>query len=262
MITDTQFNACRAWFDDYVGRFKEKSPDHLHKIELKEKHMLRVCGEIRDLAGSEDLSDDDSRLAETTALLHDVGRFEQYVEHGGVLDMHTEDHALLGINVLRREGVLADLNEDTREMVFRVISYHNRAVPPEDETERCLLFTRLLRDADKLDILGLMTRHYENPEDNVEELIRLGLPDSPKVSPGVISDLESRVIVKAEHLKTFTDLKLLLMGWVYDIYFRRTFELFAERRYLEKIMEHLPQTPQVRGVYEILRAHVREKTGT
>jgi putative nucleotidyltransferase with HDIG domain len=261
MITDTQFQAYRAWFDGYVARFKEAAPDDLAKIELKEHHTRRVLDEIRALCESENVSGDDARLAETAALLHDVGRLEQYVEHRGVVDMHSEDHGRLGIEVLKRENVLADLDEETRDLIFRVISYHNKAKPPEDETARCLLLTRLLRDADKLDILGLMIRDYENPEDEVAELITLGLPDSPEVSPEVIADLDAGSIVLAEHLKTFTDFRLLLMGWVHDIHFTRTFEQFAERRYLERITAHMPDTPQVRAACEKLKAHVRKRIG-
>jgi putative nucleotidyltransferase with HDIG domain len=253
------FDAYRTWFECYVARFKQSAPDDLAKIELKEHHTGRVLDEIRALCESENVSGEDTRLAEIAALLHDVGRLEQYVEHRGVVDMHSKDHGLLGIEVLKRENVLADLDEKTRDLIFRVISYHNKAKPPENETAQCLLLTKLLRDADKLDILGIMIRHYENPEDDVEELITLGLPDSPEVSPAVLADLDAGSIVLAEHLKTFTDFKLLLMGWVHDLHFTHTFRQFAEREYLERILAHMPDTPEIRAAYEKLQAHVRSR---
>ncbi len=261
MITDTQFDAYRTWFEGYVARFKESAPDDLAKIELKEHHTRRVLDEVRALCESESIPEGNARLAETAALFHDVGRLEQYVKHRGVVDMHSEDHGRLGINVLKRENVLADLDEETRDLIFRVISYHNQAKPPADETEQCLLLTKLLRDADKLDILGLMIRHYENPEDDVEELITLGLPDTPEVSPEVLADLDAGSIVLAEHLKTFSDFRLLLMGWVHDLHFTRTFEQFAERRYLERIAAHMPDTPEIRTACEKLREHIRRRIG-
>ncbi|MFC1672029.1 HD domain-containing protein [Planctomycetota bacterium] len=259
LITTQQFTTYRTWFDTTLARFKELHPNDLAKIELKEHHALRVCREIVDLAESEELSDDYVRLAKTAALLHDVGRIEQYAEHGEVLDLHSEDHAQLGIALLRRENVLNDLDADTRDLICRVISYHNRAGLPENETERCLLFTKLLRDADKLDILEIMIHYYEHPEDSVEELITLRLNNTPEVSPEVIADLESRSIVKAEHLKTSADLKMLQMGWSYDIYFPHTFRQFAEREYLAKILKHVPHPPEVLAVYEALRSYIREK---
>ena len=81
------------------------------------------------------------------------------------------------------------------------------------------------------------------------------------MSAGVIADLVSGSIVNVEHLRTFNDLKLLLMGWVHDIHFRRTFEQFAERHYLEKIAAHLPETPEVTDVYDRLSSRLLSAVG-
>jgi hypothetical protein len=42
-----------------------------------------------------------------------------------------------------------------------------------------------------------------------------------------------------EDIKTLNDLKLLQMGWAYDLNFPRSFRLLSERRYLETIRDSI-----------------------
>ena len=58
-------------------------------------------------------------------------------------------------------------------------------------------------------------------------------------------------------LKTLNDFKLLQLGWVYDLNFRRTFQIVRERRYLEKIRQVLPQSSvRMEEVYDRVNAYL------
>jgi len=52
------------------------------------------------------LNQKDLNLAKTIALLHDVGRFEQYERYRTFDDYKSEDHVHLSLNVLNQEEVL------------------------------------------------------------------------------------------------------------------------------------------------------------
>lgn len=259
MIDQETLSGFKKWFTDYVEMFRSDDPDYQLNIDLKEKHTRLVCEGIIDVGRSLALSDSDLRLAEVTALFHDVGRFEQYARYGSFLDMKTENHALLGIRILRTNHVLDDIDEETRELIFYTISNHNRACLPDNESERFLFFTKLLRDADKLDIWRVVTEYYHNNDGKRNDALELNLPDTPEISVWVYKDLMKRNIVKAEHLKNLNDFKLLQIGWVYDVNFPRTLQLVRERKYIEKIYDALPKSEKVLEIYKAVQDYLEKK---
>ena len=68
-------------------------------------------------------------------------------------------------------------------------------------------------------------------------------------------------LVSMKHLRTINDFKLMKMGWVYDLNFPASFAAVRERRYLEAIRDALPDTDDVRRVYEQVRGHLDRKCG-
>ena len=261
MIDKKTARALKSWFDDYVKTFQSKNPEHQQNIDLKRDHTRRVCKEILDIGESLGLSEDDLHLSEMTALFHDVGRFEQYTRYGTFLDIKSEDHAVLGVKVLRQNGVLNGLDRSTGDLILKAIAYHNRAALPGDETEECLFFTKLLRDADKLDIWRVVTDYYHEKNRSPNAAIELELPDTRKISDEVCADLIAGRIVKVDHLKTLNDFKLLQMGWIYDVNFPRTFHLLRERRYLEMLRDALPQSEKISTIYSTIRNYLEKHCG-
>ncbi len=57
-------------------------------------------------------------------------------------------------------------------------------------------------------------------------------------------------------LRTLNDMKLMLIGWVYDINFTATLKRIRERRHLETMFGLLTQTEQVRIVRDKIFAYV------
>ncbi|MFO7769334.1 MAG: HD domain-containing protein, partial [bacterium] len=228
-------------------------------ITLKEEHTRRVCSEIRDLGEQLDLDPPELFLTDIIARLHDVGRFEQYARYRTFSDRDSENHAALGIAVLRQEGVLDRFDPPVRDLILCAIRYHNRATLPEKETSDCLFYSRLLRDADKLDIFRVVTEHYHRGEADGNEAIELGLPDTPDFSEEVYEDLLQQRIVDIAHVKNFNDFKLLQVGWVYDINFTPTFHRIKERHYLEKIREVLPRSAATETVFSHIGSYLDER---
>jgi len=260
MIDQQTLSRLKTWFSEYVGTFKTGDSDYQQNITLKEEHSLRVCAEILDIGKSLGLSEKDLLRAEATALFHDIGRFSQYKKYGTFHDLVSENHAVLGVSVLKELNVLDGVDRSTRGLILRAVLYHNRAELPEDETEECLFFARLLRDADKLDIYRVLTDHYGNTHGPKNRSIELDLPDVPEVSDEVCSALLAGEIARAASIKTLNDFKLLQMGWVYDLNFPQTYRLVRERGYIEKILHVLPQFDVVRDIYSRI-THILEANG-
>ena len=261
MIEQETLSALKAWFSDYVKTFHSENPEKQQNINIKKEHTIRVCSEIIDIAESLDLSREELRLAEAIALLHDVGRFEQYDRYGTFSDFNSVNHAVLGIKILRENNMLKNIDQSTRKIILCAIFHHNRVELPRRTIEACLFFTKLLRDADKLDIWRVLTENYSNKNKSRIESLDLGLPDTPEISDKVCQELVAGRPIKAEHLKSLNDLKLLLMGWVYDVNFQRTFQLIRERGYLEMLRDVLPQSGRIVKIYSLLRSHLEQRCG-
>jgi hypothetical protein len=258
MIDQEILSSLKSWFAEYVKTFRSEDPVVQQNMDLKEQHTRRVCSEIIEIGKSLDLNQEDLHLAEVIALLHDVGRFGQYARYGTFLDLRSEDHARLGIEILREKSVLKGIDHSTREIILGAIAYNNHPELPIGETERCLFFTKLLRDADKLDIWRVVTDYYSKRDETHNEVIELGLPDTPEISDEVCMELMQGRSIKVESLKTLNDFKLLQMGWVYDINFPRTFQLIRERAYLEMIRDALPRSPKTLRVYSRVKSYLEE----
>lgn len=247
----------KAWFEEYILRFSSDDPVVRENVDLKAVHTRRVCEAVLDIGGSLDLSTEDLCVAEAVALLHDIGRFEQYRRYRTFADYRSEDHAALGVAVIKENRILDGLESANADIIPKVVGYHNRASLPAGEEERCLFFLKLLRDADKVDIWHVVTDYYENKGSKRNPTIELDLPDREEVSEPVYRALMNGKLAQMTDLKTLNDFKLLQMGWVYDVNFPRTFQIVRERRYLEKIRDALPQKSiRVTEIYKRARSYL------
>jgi len=254
-------NDLSHWFSEYVQTFKSGDPEDDRNIVLKEEHTRRVRGEIREIGRALGLDDEDLRLAEAMALFHDLGRFPQYARYKTFSDRRSCDHAALSVKVLIEERVLDALEPSERDLILKAISYHNRAALPEEELDRYLFFTRLLRDADKLDIWAVLLDYYHRCE--VEgyrnEALELDLPDDPGISEEVCRDIMAGEIVKAKNLRRLNDFKLLQASWVFDLNYWPALVTVKDRAYLERIREFLPNSEKVDRIFELLESRLEER---
>lgn len=239
----------KNWFSGYVDTFKEGDPEMQENIKLKEDHTRRVCREILKIGKKLGLNDDELRLAEIIALLHDVGRFEQYARYGTFKDGKSENHAELGIRILEEKGILKHFDDTIQYLIIRSIRYHNRASLPTDENETCLFYSKLLRDADKLDIWKVVTDYYHRKDGKKNTALELELPDTPGISREVYNDLLNKRAVKTKNIHNLNDFKLLQAGWIFDINFKPSLDMAKERHYLEKIRTALPESNEIDEVY-------------
>ena len=252
ILDKTSVSDLKQWFTDYVRTFKDDHRELRHNLALKEDHTGRVCKEILNLGEQLALDDDALRLAETIALLHDIGRFEQYARYKTFMDGKSENHAELGVKILKQCGVLDQFDNATRDIILRSVQYHNRASLPRDETETCLFFTKLLRDADKLDIWKVVTDYYHRRDGKRNAALEFDLPDTPGFSEEVYRDLTNKTIVDMRHIKNLNDVKLLQIGWIFDINFKPTISYIKNRRYLKLIRDVLPESKELDEIIDII----------
>ena len=248
-----------TWLNAYTRTFKGIDDDLDFAVNLKIVHTEKVREIIIALAIDLGLDHRLCRLAESCALFHDVGRFPQIKTYRTFSDRNSANHALLGCKVLQEQRVLEPLDTENSEVIFRSVKLHNLPALPEDEDEAVLFFTRLLRDADKIDILRVVSEHYTNNNGSGKGSIVLDLPESDSVSEDIINAVRKKEKIRYEMLKTVNDFKLLQLSWVYDFNFSNSLEMLSSLGHCEAIMETLPKAGCINEIKAELTSYLRER---
>ncbi len=254
-------HAFRVLFERFAESFITADEDVARNVRLKREHSLRVLDEITGLGESLELDDECRFLAQLAGLFHDIGRFEQYSRFRTFYDKVSVDHARLAIDTLNRETILDSLSESQKKTVLEAIGYHNRAFVPHINEARTALITRMLRDADKLDIFRVMIAHYESSHEKPNKAVEFNLPESDDISPQIVDDLHQRRLIQYDHIRNRNDFKLVQLGWVYDLNFAHSFRCVRDRGYLLSLRRHLPDTAIIDEVFRAARRYVEQRCG-
>lgn len=249
----------KGWFDEYVREYPVFDPAGRDAYELKSGHSLRVAENCVMIGQSLNFDGRELALAEAIGLLHDIGRFEQFRRYRTFRDGKSENHALLGAAVLEENNVLATLGEDERQLILAAVSCHNMLGVPPELPRRENLFCRLIRDADKIDIMGVVSAYYESGQKS--DFIELDLPDEPVCSAGIVDDLFKGRPVDMRKMKTLNDFKLLQLGWVHDLNFPLAARMIDERGYLETIRRSLPESERIDELLAFLKRRLASLGG-
>jgi putative nucleotidyltransferase with HDIG domain len=258
MISQDLVDSYKKWFDNYIDHFIKEYPDLEENIQIKADHSRKVSAEILGLARNLNLNYSDVLLAETIGLFHDIGRFKQYVNYQTFSDSKSQNHADLGLEVLKEHQLLKDLSANEQDIIYKSIINHSRAEIIPDEKDQVIFFSKLIRDADKLDIWRLITEYYMIKEQDKGEnkSLELELPDNDKITDEVLNAIIHKKVVLKEFLQTLNDFKLLQIAWIFDLNFNYSIQRVYEKKYLDKIFNTLPGNEKVNQIKEIVNDYL------
>ena len=262
MITNDIVNNYKNWFDQYIDRVVQKYPDLIENIEIKADHCRKVSNEIVGLAQNLNLTDEEILLAETIGLFHDVGRFRQYVRYQTFSDSKSQNHAELALDVIKENNVLSELSKEEQNVIFKSILNHSRAEIIPDKNEKVNFYSKLIRDADKLDIWRLITEYYMVKEQKENKTLELELPDKEEITDEVLNSIMNKQVVLKESMKTLNDFKLLQIAWIFDLNFKYSIQRVYEKKYLDKIFVALPDNEKVNQIKEIVKSYFKNHIET
>jgi len=263
MITKKIVYSYYKWFDNYIHKFLAEYPDLSENIQIKADHCKKVAKEIVGVVVNLKLQEKDILLAETIGLFHDIGRFRQYVKYKTFSDSKSQNHAELGVEVLEESDILKGLSEETKEIICKAILNHSRAEIIPDQNEKVVFFSKLIRDADKLDIWRLITEYYMVKEQNGEnKTLELELPDNQEISDDVFQSIMNKKVVLKESMNTLNDFKLLQIGWLFDLNYSYSIKRLYDKKYLEKIFNTLPKNDKVSQIQKVVNQYFEEHIET
>lgn len=241
-----------GWFASYTAKFL---PDE--NIRLKIDHTHRVCQLSTELATYLTLEPGSRELCFLCALLHDVGRFEQYSRYGTFSDARSEDHASLSVRLIEEMDILSMLSPYEKKSVIEAIAVHNKALIPAGLSPVALLLARILRDADKLDIYHILAAYYSGPEHN--SALQLENEDTPGISPEVYEAIMGSRIVLSEHVRNLNDFKFLQLAWVFDLNYPFTAGRLIDQGYVASIIRTLSDEDLDPRLFEIIEETLKKQ---
>lgn len=246
-------------FESYVNTFSGLTEEQQKNFAIKKEHSKRVADNSKKLAEMLNLEPEETKLAVIIALFHDIGRFKQLVKYFTFNDTVSEDHAEMAVEILKEKSYLNQLSSEEQKIAFTAIRLHNKLELPKKLDEQELLHARILRDADKLDILKVLSDYYTDKSQIPNHTLTWELPKAIQVSPAVVKDVIGGKLVSKNEVKSEMDVKIMQLSWVYDINFKSSIELIFQNRYLEKIYSTLPKNDTVIEIYRKIKVYAENK---
>ena len=248
-----------SWFQAFAAGYAGGDGALHPMLRLKLDHSRRVADDSRAIAAELGWPDDDQRTAEVIGLLHDAGRFPQFARHRTFFDPSSVDHGECGYETVQASDALNACGDGDARLILDGIRWHNRRRVPAALPPASLPFLKLIRDADKLDILLLVNdtlkrgRHKDCPE----IMLNIELAGGP--NPDLIREIREQRSGSYEHVKTLADMRLMRLSWVYDTNYAPTFRRLVERRLMEDMCDSLPDTPDIRAIVDGAQRHMEER---
>jgi hypothetical protein len=256
--TEDYNNICNNVLD-YILSFTNEDKTIQNNFTLKREHTNRVIGYSEVLSRSLELDQDDVLTAELIALLHDVGRFNQLAQYNTFNDSQSEDHAQMALDIIREKRWIDILPDYIQEYIKKAIYYHNKLFIPKTENEKTILHSKIIRDADKIDILDIAIKEYQKKPGDRNEKFTLELEEKPQTTKSIVKAVINGKLPDKKNLKTVNDFKLMQLAYVYDMNFKKTFSIINQKQYLKQLFDTLPKNDDVFEAYRKTKIYVENQ---
>lgn len=222
-------------FIKYVSQYDMNSG----RIQIKVKHILRVVENSKFLAQELGLTQEQVELAELIGLFHDIGRFEQVRLYDTFSDKDTGlDHAAYSLKVLYEDGEIKRFIDTDKydDIIKTAVFNHNKASIDENVTGDALLFSKIIRDADKLDIYRVIN------EDAMKDIFWYKEFENLKMSDKLMNDFLYNKFISFKDVKNNADLIYVFYTYIYDLNFPSCFKIIKKNGYLSNFLSRIDET--------------------
>lgn len=233
-------------FDSYVKKFDMTDYD----IAYKYRHSYRVKEISKSIAQSINLTEENILLAEIIGLLHDIGRFKQKQLHNSFSDFNI-DHGDLGAKVLFEENVLGKMKIESKyyDIISFAITNHNKLEILKTSDKEKLLHTKIVRDADKLDIYRAYTKYKDRVLKETKE----------KITKEVSEDFFNNHLIDNKKVKNENDKIIQFLSFIYNINFKETINIIKDENIIDKLFDLLEQKELFKSYFEHIKKYVNER---
>lgn len=241
-------------FFKYVDQFDLTDEN----IQRKKFHSIRVQKISKKIAEDLKLNKEYIDIAILIGLLHDIGRFEQEKQYHTFDDSNSFDHGDYGANLIKKY-IRNYINVDKYDnIIIQAIKNHNKSQINPNLKDNELLFSKIIRDADKLDIMyETINIFYIGKEEFINNLT---LSD---YSYNCIK--KNKIVLKSYNIDfNYLDKIVRCIAFIFDLNFKKSFEIIKENNYISKIIKRFNyknKATQIRmnEIEEIANKYIDEK---
>lgn len=213
-----------------IEAISSKDTKTIDLLNKKFIHTFRVIDNIKYICFHENMDSKIVFLAEISALFHDIGRFEQILKYETFNDAKSIDHAELSKNLFLsltlNNSLDLLLNKTDIKIIADAIYHHNKIHYPVDISSETLTIIKLLKDADKLNILSINLKSNFYKFDGT-------LSKDEIINIDCIKAISNKKIINNKHVYTELDNKLKMISWIFDFNYKTTFNIFLKEEFLE-----------------------------
>ncbi|MCQ2979192.1 MAG: HD domain-containing protein [Clostridia bacterium] len=235
----------KKYTDEY---FTLVAPEDKFKIELKVIHTLNVLKIMRRLAKEVGLTGEEYELAKIVALFHDFGRFNQIKVYGTFNDRASINHAEESVREMQRLNILDKTNdtyvpEYEKELIYKAILNHNRDEIVGENDELLITLSKLIRDADKIDIYRAIARQMGNVEMNDFKKSLEGYTDDLYIREEILDKVKKLIKLKRDDIVTIGDDTVWDFYWsISDMNYPISLKILKEKGYIEEMFDVYSKT--------------------
>ncbi|MCI8760706.1 MAG: HD domain-containing protein [Clostridia bacterium] len=244
-------------FKKYVSNYDIKND----RIRVKIAHIERTASIAKEIAQNLKLSEEDIQLAELIGLLHDIGRFEQVKKYNTFIDKNSVNHGQLGVQILFEQGLIYNFLEDRQydEIIRKSILNHNRnKANIETSNDREKMHTNIIRDADKTDIIYMLTFEKKETAWESNEI------EKQKASDEIYQEFIENQSINYQNRKTSVDNLISHFAYVYDFSYDCALQVIKHKDYFKIIyqrfkFEDKETQNKIDEIYKIVEQYLEKR---
>ena len=213
-------------------RFTENYDLRNKDILRKQKHSLRVMEISKQISNELKLNEEEIQISALIGLLHDIARFEQRKLYETFHDTKSFDHGDYGEKILEKDIRKYIETNQYDKIIKTAVRNHNKFKIEDGLSEKENLFSKIIRDADKLDIFyEAVEMFWKGKEKQIEETVILDK---------VIEQFKKRLTIKREDIeqgKNTINNVISIIAFIYDMNFKPSFEILKKENYINRILD-------------------------
>lgn len=213
-------------FNEYVKNFNPEDG----RIKLKIEHILRVANYSKQIATNLKLNEEQIQLAELIGIFHDIGRFKQAEKYHTFSDKESGiNHAEYSIKVLYEDNLIEKFKVDSKynHIIKKAVLNHNKSEIETGLNEDELLFAKIIRDADKLDIITHAITEYD-----FESVFWYSEFNCEEINEELIKIMFENHTLDYSKIKNNADLILSFYNMIYDLNFKSSLKELSDNKAL------------------------------
>lgn len=237
-------------FNNYISQFDNKDDA---SFNYKVRHTYYVVNNSKYIAEKLNLSDGEILLAELIGLLHDIGRFEE-LRKTKEYNNSIFNHADYGSKILFEDGMIRNfiVENNYDEIIKKSIENHNKLFIEEGLDEKTLLFCKIIRDADKLDIYRAikdekMPAIFPNKANSEKDIEECNLSDN--VYEAIINKKCINIIDRVTPLDYF----VCVLAFTFDLNFSLSYEIVKQKNYINLLIDRFMFVDETKDKMENIR---------